>query len=81
MKVTRTLQADLRKFEGMTWRDLIQGALEELGGTSKLEKLYEVISGTKKAQNNQHWKEKVRQTLQLHQNFKRINRGEWSLAM
>lgn len=31
IKFTKTVEFDLRAFENMTWRDLIQGTLEYLG--------------------------------------------------
>lgn len=81
LKITKTKVFDLRAFESMTWRDLIQGALEHLGGESDLNNIYEVVSESKKASNNQHWKEKVRQTLQQHANFASTQRGIWKLSI
>jgi hypothetical protein len=79
LKCTRTQSFDLRQFQNITWRDLIQGALEWLGGEATLSQIYKVIEGSKKAQKNNHWKEKVRQTLQIHDNFVPVNRGVWRL--
>lgn len=79
VKITQTKVFDLRDFEHMTWRDLIQGALEHLGGEADLSAIYEVVQDSKKSQMNRHWKEKVRQTLQIHQNFSSIDRGKWKL--
>ena len=79
VKLTQTRVLDLRQFDNMTWRDLIQGALEYLGGQADLSSIYEVIKDSKKAINNKHWKEKIRQTLQLHENFSSIERGKWKL--
>lgn len=79
IKFTQTKVFDLRAFENMTWRDLIQGALEYLGGEANLSTIYEVIEKSKKSQKNKHWKEKVRQTLQIHQNFSAVERGKWKL--
>jgi hypothetical protein len=81
IKFTKTAEFDLRAFENITWRDLIQGALEYLGGESSLSSLYDIISDSRKAKKNQHWKEKVRQTLQTHQNFQSVKRGTWKLAI
>lgn len=72
---------DLKAFENLTWRDLIQGALDSLGGKSDLSSIYELIAPSKKAQNNDHWKEKVRQTLQRHENFVPEARGHWQLKI
>lgn len=81
IKFTHTRVYDLRNFENMTWRDLIQGALEELGGHADLSSIYEIVKDSKKACKNNHWKEKVRQTLQIHENFQSVKRGVWSLAI
>ncbi|MCY7969603.1 hypothetical protein MOB49_21460 [Bacillus haynesii] len=79
IKMTSTTITNLKKFNNITWRDLIQMALESLGGAASLKDLYQIIEGTKKAAKNNHWKEKIRQTLQLHDNFKPISRGKWRL--
>ncbi|MFD2658513.1 hypothetical protein [Gracilibacillus thailandensis] len=79
LKRTVTQSFDLRQFQNITWRDLIQGALEWLGGKATLSQIYKVIEGSKKALKNNHWKEKIRQTLQLHDNFTAVDRGVWSL--
>lgn len=79
LKSTATKTFDLRQFNNITWRDLVQGAMEWLGGKAKLEQIYELIAGSKKATKNKHWKEKIRQTLQMHDNFVPIERGLWGL--
>ncbi|MCP3763676.1 hypothetical protein NLX67_14970 [Domibacillus sp. A3M-37] len=57
----------------------MQAALEHLGGTSNLDALYQLLEGTDKAKKNQHWKAKIRQTLQIGKVFAPIDRGIWSL--
>jgi hypothetical protein len=79
VKITKTKTFDLRAFENMTWRNLIQGVLEYLGGEADLSAIYEVIRVSKKSWKNKHWREKVRQTLQIHENFSSIERGKWKL--
>jgi hypothetical protein len=79
IKITQRKVFDLRAFEHMTWRDLIQGALEYLEGEAELSAIYSVIQESKKSKKNKDWKEKVRQTLQIHQNFSSIERGKWKL--
>lgn len=79
VKMTYSKEFDLRHFENMTWRDLIQGCLEWLGGQAELSEIYELIAESKKAKNNQHFKEKVRQTLQINENFNSVSRGKWAL--
>ncbi|WP_197187571.1 hypothetical protein [Brevibacillus agri] len=78
--ITQKVISDIRFSEKVTWRDLVQAALEAVGGTASLSQLYEVIEGTKKAQQNKHWKEKIRQTLQIYNDFESISRGCWSFA-
>lgn len=80
IKRTSTGSFDLRQFNNITWRDLIQGAMEWLGGKAKLDDIYSVIEGSKKTLSNNHWKEKIRQTLQMHDNFESVDRGVWKLS-
>nr|WP_173026399.1 hypothetical protein [Aeromonas sp. Ne-1]AKO69690.1 DNA modification methylase [Aeromonas sp. Ne-1] len=79
IKFTHTRVFDLRAFENNTWRDLIQGALEYLGGQADLTSIYNLIKDSKKTKKNQNWKEKVRQTLQINTNFSPVERGIWKL--
>lgn len=79
LKTTVTQTFDLRQFKNITWRDLIQGALEWLGGKATLQQIYQVIEGSKKCKQNSFWKEKIRQTLQLHDDFVHVDRGIWAL--
>lgn len=81
VKRTFTQSFDLRDFKNITWRDLIQGALEWLGGKATLAQIYQVIEGSRKARKNQYWKEKIRQTLQMHDNFVQVKRGVWRLKI
>ncbi|MGZ9869606.1 hypothetical protein ACU3L3_14400 [Priestia endophytica] len=81
VKLTHTKEFNLKNFDNMTWRDLIQGALEHLGGHAQLKDIYSIVQDSKKAKKNQHWKEKVRQTLQIHDNFQSSSRGNWELAI
>lgn len=81
LKRTKTATFDLRQFANITWRDLVQGALEWLGGKATLEQLYRVIEGSKKTKRNKHWKEKIRQTLQMHDDFAPVSRGVWELRI
>ena len=74
---TKKITADIRDMNGATWKDIVASVLETCGGESSLQKLYEKIEPYKKARNNQFWKEKVRQTLQIYPNlFKKVSLGE-----
>lgn len=79
LKRTFTQTFDLRQFKNITWRDLVQGAIEWLGGQARLQEIYNVLEGSYKAEGNRHWKEKIRQTLQLHENFIAVDRGIWKI--
>lgn len=79
--VTKHVFFDLKKCSSITWRDLIQAAFQEIGGIAHLSDLYRVIEDTEKAKNNKHWKEKIRQVLQLHDNFESLGGGQWKLAL
>lgn len=81
LRRTEVKSFDLRQFNHITWRDLIQGAMEWLGGKASLEQIYKVIEGSKKTLKNNFWKEKIRQTLQQHSNFVSIERGTWVLKI
>lgn len=79
VKVTKTEKRNLMQSKLITWRDLVQSALETLGGKASLPALYEIISGAEKTKNNENWQAKVRQTLQLGNEFSPVDRGVWSL--
>ncbi|WP_026701712.1 hypothetical protein [Salibacterium aidingense] len=75
----RRTEQDIRQTENVvTWRDLVQAAVQALGGRGTLSQIYHELASTKKASNNKHWREKVRQTLQLHEEFIAVRRGLWS---
>ena len=77
---TKKLELDIRDMHGATWRDIVAAVLENEGGSIPLSVLYEKVAPYKKARQNQWWKEKVRQTLQLHPNdFESTQRGMWQL--
>lgn len=73
-------QVDLRKSTKVTWRDVVYSALEAKGGKADLKALYEEIKTHAKVKGNPHWKEKVRQTLQLGPDFFNVGRGVYRLA-
>lgn len=71
---------DIRDSKDATWKDVISAVLTKLGGKANLESIYAELEGHKKCENNPHWKEKARQTLQLSNIFKSEERGCWQLA-
>lgn len=79
-KITKDASLDIRDSLKITWKDLVASVLQKLGGNAKLENIYSEIEGHKKSKENPHWKEKIRQTLQVYKNlFINKNRGEWQL--
>ncbi|WP_430510860.1 hypothetical protein [Gottfriedia solisilvae] len=76
-KVNKSIKESLL----ISWRELLQASLQHLGGTATLNEIYCLIHDSTKAQKNQYWKEKVRQTLQIHNNFESVERGVWKLSI
>ena len=65
-----------------TWHSIIKLSLMQLGGTAQLDQIYDQVfaSVPERATKNIHWKAKVRQTLQLHNDFLCIDRGVWMIT-
>ena len=75
--------ADMRNVRTASWRDVLYETMQEVfkGGEVTLPELYEKIEGFSRAKTNPHWKEKVRQTLQMHPSlFHNKARGVWQLT-
>ena len=78
--VAKEIKADIRDMAGATWRDVVAAVLEECTEAVTLTYLYEQIEPHKKAKNNKHWREKIRQTLQINPNhFHHTDHGMWVL--
>lgn len=73
-------QYDMREFEGQSWRDLVYATIQENGGQMNLQELYDALKDSSKAKKNQHWQEKIRQTVQNIKSFVRTDRGTYALA-
>jgi hypothetical protein len=66
-----------------TWKNIVRLVLQGLGGRATLDKLYAAIAAAapERLAENHHWREKVRQTLQLHTDlFRNEARGLWAVA-
>lgn len=64
-----------------TWRNVVRGVLMQLGGEAPIAAIYEKVStATDKVASNSTWREKVRQTLQIYPDFRRVETGVWALA-
>lgn len=76
-------ELDIRDSQCATWRDVVYGVLRKLGKQTRLSDIYAEIEGHQKAKTNPHWKEKVRQTLQVLKKSGKaemVTFGVWQLA-
>lgn len=73
-------EMDIRDSESATWADVIRAVLQKLKGKASLTEIYNEVESYRKASLNPHWKEKVRQTLQIYKCFTSSNRGCWELV-
>ncbi len=79
-KETKTIKENIMNITEITWRDLVQATLEFLNNKASTEQIYNILKESKKAKNNNHIREKIRQTLNNNSNF--IKTGEvWSLCL
>lgn len=68
-KETNTIKENIMNLTKITWRDLIQATLEFLNNKASIEQIYNILKESKKAQNNNFVREKIRQTLNSNSNF------------
>ena len=79
-KVTNTIKDNIMNLTEITWRDLIQATLEFFNNKASVEQIYNILKESKKAQNNNFVREKIRQTLNSNSNFKK-NGDVWYLCI
>lgn len=79
-KTTNTAQINIMEVTNITWRDLIQATIQYLKNKATIDEIYNILEKSKKAQNNNHVREKIRQTLNNNSNFKKVN-NEWILCV
>ena len=75
-------ELDIRDSETATWKDIVMAYMRKAKSTS-LEAIYNALGSFKKALKNQHWKDKIRQTLQQLRDAGLVRNtapGEWCLA-
>ena len=81
--VPQKYRMDIRDSKSATWTDVVYTVLQNLHGIVSLNEIYDKIEGHEKTRQNIHWKEKVRQILQMleraglaiHHGY-----GKWSVA-
>lgn len=79
--LTAHREADIRDLVSVTWKDVVIEVMKEMGNKQcGLSEIYEACADFRKAKKNPHWKEKIRQTLQMHPQFFHVRRGVWALA-
>lgn len=79
-KITNTIQINIMEVTNITWRDLIQATIQYLKNKATIDDIYDILVNSKKAKNNNHVREKIRQTLNNNPNFKKIE-NEWVLCI
>lgn len=82
VSMTYKKTVDIRDLSSATWKDVVYEVLQSFDGGVSLEEIYRKIDGHGKTKKNVHWREKVRQTLQMYPKlFKSDARGVWGLAV
>lgn len=81
-QLPQKFETDIRDSKQATWASVVYAVIEKNGGSITLTHLYEELQNHKKAKANPHWKEKIRQTLQIYDMFvsDSHSRGVWKLA-
>lgn len=72
-------EMDIRDSKTATWRDVVMAVMDKLQEAT-LDDIYAEIEGHEKCKTNEHWKEKVRQTLQMSSHCQNKARGVWAVA-
>jgi hypothetical protein len=82
LSLIKTLVAQSQKVIAGSWRNVVKLVLMGLGGQANLETIYRAVAyqAADKLAANQHWKAKVRQTLQRSTEFASCERGTWVLV-
>lgn len=75
-----TLSERFRRIENFTWKNLLVSVFKKYKSSLTLSEIYKAVGNSYKTDTNRFWKEKIRQTLQLHKEFIRIDRGSYYLA-
>lgn len=76
-------ELDIRDSKTATWKDVVIAAVKRLGGSATLSDIYKELENHQKAKSNEHYKDKIRQTLQRLEASgvtKPLSRGVWAIA-
>jgi predicted RNA methylase len=77
-KLPREVRAALNQPGRSVWRSAVRAAFARVGATSAT--LPDLYAAVERPSRNQHWREKVRQTLQVYPEFRRAGPGAWAIA-
>ena len=66
-----------------SWKDIVMTALVDFGGVAQLKEMYDEVAKHPRARRgtNKHINAKVRQVLERHDEFARVEAGKWALAV
>ncbi len=62
-----------------SWRDVVHSVMRNERGPVPLDRLYQLLADHPKTRSNNHWREKIRQTLKRGP-FERVDGGVWQAA-
>lgn len=77
-RLPREVRAALNQPGRSVWRRAVHAAFARVGAPSAT--LTDLYAAVERPSPNQHWREKVRQTLQVYPEFKRAGVGSWQLS-
>lgn len=81
--IPKRYELDIRDCNMATWKDIVMNVIRNMKGSITNDAVYTALQGHKRTENNQHWKAKVRQTLQKLESaglIVRTGTGTWTLA-
>lgn len=68
IKFTKDFVKSIKEMINVTWKNLIQATIEHLG-SADIDSIYEILKNSKKAENNNNVRAKIRQTLNTNNCF------------
>ncbi len=81
LQTLKTIADEQQRRVRSTWRSVVRTVLASLGGQADLGKLYDAIEreAPEKIKQNEAWKAKLRQVVQIYDEFENVGRGVWKL--
>lgn len=79
IKYTKDFIKSLKEMVNVTWKNLIQTTIEHLGGAD-VEKIYQILQDSKKAEGNNNVRAKIRQVLNTNECFQKHG-NDWILSI